>query len=586
MEDGDYVGNGTSIAQTVFNTYNKLPAGGKPRSMQEFTVLASIVASFPRTNRATSDSDNYEHVTISLATGTKCIGSDLAARDKAGRLLRDSHAEVLARRGLLRHLLITAKDLMRMERERGAKETQIEEKNGQGLTFAERDSESETQSLSRYCLLERCPSFPDTAVKRGSIYRLRPDVHLSLYVSDSPCGDASIYATLSGDQAFTGAKRLAGSSGTIESTQSIPNRSSCQNCVKEGEKETILGTEVVREGGAQALSVVRLKSGRSDLSLALRTQSMSCSDKIARWTILGLQGSLAVPLLGRIPIGGLVVGADPQGERESQIVALKRAFHDRIGCECSSLPTLSLLPIDVCVFASAKAVVKHRLTKTLIGEEGESTEGERVTKKQKTNPTGPLPCGSSVNWQRDSPFISHSLVKEREGERDKKGKKAVSVAGGTVEVTIAHSGLPQGSSLEHVLTSTGNSDSKRVESESDSIRDSDRCSDVTSNNGNHSGKKKPLNGGQCSRLTSYSLSQLLSEVQALVSEEESEGDNWEREDYRVWKRKQVDALYREKRDSSGDIVRIEEVDRYKEQEEYFFNDHPIFKEWLRSSCNR
>ena len=121
--------DGVPIAQAVFDTYIKLPAGGKPRNTEEFTVLAGIVASFPRKNEAISDSNNNEHLTISLATGTKCIGSELAARDKEGRLLRDSHAEVLARRGLLRNLLITAKDLMRMEREKKAKEIRIEEKN-------------------------------------------------------------------------------------------------------------------------------------------------------------------------------------------------------------------------------------------------------------------------------------------------------------------------------------------------------------------------------------------------------------------------------------------------------------------------
>ena len=82
-----------------------------------------------------------------------------------------------------------------------------------------------------------------------------------------------------------------------------------------------------RDGYAR-LGVLRTKPGRGD---APRVLSMSCSDKIARWTVLGIQGALASLILAPVYIHAIVIGEVDPSLRAQVKSDCDRAFYDRLG---------------------------------------------------------------------------------------------------------------------------------------------------------------------------------------------------------------------------------------------------------------
>jgi tRNA-specific adenosine deaminase 1 len=81
-----------------------------------------------------------------------------------------------------------------------------------------------------------------------------------------------------------------------------------------------------REGYAR-LGVLRTKPGRAD---APRVLSMSCSDKIARWSVLGIQGALASLILAPVYIHATVLGEVDNSMREQVLMDCDRAFYARL----------------------------------------------------------------------------------------------------------------------------------------------------------------------------------------------------------------------------------------------------------------
>ena len=103
--------------------------------------------------------------------------------------------------------------------------------------------------------------------------------------------------------------------------------------------------------GYESLGAIRTKPGRAD---SIPSICMSCSDKIASWSILGIQGALLAGFFEPVWIGHVVVGGveevPPEGARLEEGIGwkakirseLERALYGRL----TSLQGVSTLEIQ------------------------------------------------------------------------------------------------------------------------------------------------------------------------------------------------------------------------------------------------
>ena len=167
---------------------------------------------------------------VSLGSGTRSITGDQLSLE--GRAVHDSHAEVVARRGLLRWL---------------------------------------------YNEIEKAHTNPEAPSSFDS------KLDLWLYVSLAPCGDSAIFS-------YADPQPTTASSGAA---WSIPKHGMLRT-----KMESTQGTVPVKAGAVQTLDGLQ----RGD-----RLLSHSCSDKIAKWAVAGLQGALLSRLIKPVYLSGVVV---------------------------------------------------------------------------------------------------------------------------------------------------------------------------------------------------------------------------------------------------------------------------------------
>ena len=227
---------------------------------------SSVVAAFVQTlSDGRSDISDEAMSVVAVATGTKHLASCTTAATE-GKLLIDSHAEVLARRALVRYLA--------------------------GM-------------LAKDNAGEENPVFQDGHVRQG--------VQFHLYISTAPCGDARRF-TAHPSLPSVGRKRKA---------------DAAIHCPAWGLGRGKLCTKINDGMGCTPTD--------SEGTSPTRRGPMSCSDKVLKWALYGLQGNLLRSVIkGPVKLSSVIVGSryDP--------VHLERALCCRAPGGCLGLRIASV----------------------------------------------------------------------------------------------------------------------------------------------------------------------------------------------------------------------------------------------------
>ncbi|KAI7856344.1 adenosine deaminase/editase [Circinella umbellata] len=335
------------LATKSIECFNRLPKAGKPTQhgskKSEWTVLACILQVYAKSK------DDYSVQVVSLGTGLKCLPYSKLC--KQGQLVHDSHAEVIAKRGFQRYIL-----------------DQIEKSlKGNDGPFCV-TSKTDNDNVS-----------PHVTLKSGYSFHM--------YISQSPCGDASMTGIAESQTAESLAAFQAGSkrkSNTFDLTPLTNNiyankkrKIISNNSIQQQQKQQDECNESFKRGryGFDNLGILRTKPGRLDSEPTL---CMSCSDKLARWNVLGVQSAILTQILENpIYLESIVVG-----DLFDQ-VSLERALYGRLEKSLEK-DTLKLSPAP------------YRLHRPKIFKTSESFEFSKTILESKYSTV--IPSGTAILW--------------------------------------------------------------------------------------------------------------------------------------------------------------------------------------------
>ncbi|XP_067831972.1 double-stranded RNA-specific adenosine deaminase [Heptranchias perlo] len=184
--------------------------------------------------------------TVSLGTGNRCVkGEELSLK---GETVNDCHAEIISRRGFIRFL------------------------------YSE--------------LLKYNPASPDDSLfmpAQDSRLQIKPGITFHLYISTAPCGDGALF-----DKSCSEPPRKEGDES--------------HHPLFENMKQGKLRTKVENGEGTIPVESSDIVPTWDGIQHGERLRTMSCSDKILRWNVLGLQGALLSHFIHPVYLSSITLG--------------------------------------------------------------------------------------------------------------------------------------------------------------------------------------------------------------------------------------------------------------------------------------
>ncbi|KAL1137758.1 hypothetical protein AAG570_009454 [Ranatra chinensis] len=253
-----------------------------------------------------------------------------------GNVVNDSHAEVLARRAFLRYVY---------------SEIKRAHNNESSVLFSGYDGK-------RKCCL-------------------RKDVKFHMFTSHVPCGDASIIP-------IVGTKRKY----EAESIEDVHRTGA--KCLPGDARQDLK----ISGHNYHVVSSVRTKPGRGDPTL-----SVSCSDKIAKWLYVGIQGALLSLLInGPLLISTITIGGG--GQYDSGVLHRALIERSRLSDTCSVIPKIYRSKLVFCHSRYSVTSASKPCTSSIIWYKGLSGKRQFEVavegKKQGCTKTGPSKNNLSV----------------------------------------------------------------------------------------------------------------------------------------------------------------------------------------------